>query len=127
MADAARTIEVLDQVLIKSTIKTRMGASLSYNAIWTTARLRGRENDPEYTVNVSVSKEPTHIYPGASVADDLGSIATDMAPLDTILALQPTMEQVFPWRIWDDAVYDQLGFVVDEQSFSGFSGALDIF
>lgn len=46
---AARTLEVLSRAMvlggrrIKSTVKSGMGASLNYNAIWTAASLRGSE------------------------------------------------------------------------------------
>jgi len=109
---AARKLEVLGRSVvsgqrrIQTMVKTRMGASLNYNIIWTVSKLRGREFDPEFDVSASVTVEPA-------------ALATEM---DTNLDLQsadsritPAYDTLFPWGVWDDATYDQLGFGVNER------------
>jgi hypothetical protein len=109
---AARTIEVLARSVvpgerrIKTMVKTRMGASLNYNAIWTAAKLRGREHDPEFTVAASTSGESVEVYPLMNSMDS---------------------ESVFPWGIWDDAVYDELMLGLDDQSLPGFPAPMNLF
>ena len=106
---AARRLEVLGRSVvpgqrrIQTIIKTRMGASLNYNAIWTIAKIRGREFDsefdPEPGVSASFAVEPTALHPPDS-------------------RLPPPYDTNFPWGVWDDATYDQLGFAFNEQSLS---------
>lgn len=130
---ATRTIEVLGRSIVpgerrvKTMIKTRMGASLSYNAIWTAAKLRGREQDPEYTVTPSTSGAQVDAGPGTDTLEDLGSMAMEQVPTTSSIPLVPAFEQAFPWGIWDDAAFDELGFQLDEHTFPGLTGSMNNF
>ncbi|KAF2662881.1 hypothetical protein K491DRAFT_672723 [Lophiostoma macrostomum CBS 122681] len=109
---AARTLEVLARAVvpggrrIKTIVRTRMGASLNYNAVWTAAELRGRQHDPGFTVAASAALEPIERYPLVSAS----------AP-----------ENVFPWGAWDDAAYDENAFGLEPQLFSGFPTHMELF
>ncbi|KAF1998843.1 hypothetical protein P154DRAFT_621331 [Amniculicola lignicola CBS 123094] len=109
---AARTIEVLARSIvpgdrrIETIVKTRMGASLHYNAIWTAAKLRGRLHVPELVGAIAASEDPIG-----------SSIGVDTLQLDPI----------FPWGIWDDTAYDELGLGLDDQSFAAFPGPMGPF
>lgn len=109
---AARTLEVLARSVvpgerrIKTMVKTRMGASLHYNAVWAAAQLRGRQHDPEFVVIVPP--------PQAQIeADSLANVSE--------------LEPLLPWGIWDDAAYDDNMFTLEPQLFSGFSAPMDLF
>jgi hypothetical protein len=120
---AARTLEVFGRSVvpgqrrIRTMVKTRMGASLNYNAIWTVAKLRGREFDPESEVSASVTVEPAAV--AAESANNLDLLSTNSR-------INPAYDTLFPWGVWDDATYDQLGFAFNEQyltpNFLGFMG-----
>lgn len=130
---AVRTLEVLGRSVVpgqqrmKTIVKTRMGASLCYNAIWTASTLRGREHDPEYTVTSSGPGEESHVHSSSNLSGFLDSATTGSEHSNASRAIPPALEPFFPWGIWDNAAYDQLGFGLDYQSLSGFSGAMDIF
>lgn len=117
---AADTIEVLGRSVvpgerrIKTIVKTRMGGSLNYNAVWTAAKLRGRQHDPEFTVAASAPEEPIESNPLVSALEVMGS-----TPL--------LSDFVFPWGIWDDAAYDGLYLGRDDQLFSASSAPMDLF
>lgn len=109
---AAYTIEVLARSVvpgerrIKTIVKTRMGASLNYNAVWTASKLRGHQDNPEFTVAASASGGPIESLPLVNALDS---------------------EPVFPWGIWDDAAYDELMLELNDQSFSEFPAPMDLF
>ena len=130
---AAHTIEVLGrsvvpgQKRIKTMVRTRMGASLNFDVIWLAAKLRGREHDPEFTLNASTSKEPGDSYPGVSVSKNLGNTTVENGPPITSAPFSSEFSECFPWGIWDDAVYDELRLGLDHQPFSDFPNLLDNF
>ena len=114
---AARRLEVLGRSIvpgqrrIQTMIKTRMGASLNYNAIWTVAKLRGREFDAEFDAEFEPKVDPKY-----DVSASIIGGPTDLQFADS--RLPPAYDTNFPWGVWDDATYDQLGFNVNEQSIS---------
>jgi hypothetical protein len=128
---AAHTIEVLGRAVvpgqkrIKTVVKMRMGASLSYNAIWAAATLRGREFDPEYTTTMSAAASSMNRHIGEH-APNISSTATAGNELPcTGTPFGTAVEPPFPWGLWNDAIYDELGW--DAQLFPGLSSGMNPF
>jgi hypothetical protein len=88
---AACTLEVLARYVvpgerrIKTIVKSRMGASLNYNAIWTAASLRGGEVEQESVVTGAAAQEGIETY-----------FASDTFDLNA----------GFPWGFWDGTGLD---------------------
>ena len=114
---AARRLEVLGRSIvpgqrrIQTMIKTRMGASLNYNAIWTVAKLRSREFDAQFDPEFEPESDPKY--------DVSASVMVEPTALQSVDLRVPAAYDInFPWGVWDDATYDQLGFNFNEQSLS---------
>ncbi|KAJ4364955.1 hypothetical protein N0V83_008571 [Neocucurbitaria cava] len=130
---AADTIEVLGRSVvpgerrIKTIVKTRMGGSLNYNAVWTASKLRGRQHDPEFTVAASAPEERIESNPLVDVLGVMDNTGATSSSLDagTPLVLGPDF--VFPWGIWDDAAYDGLELGLGDHLFSDLPAPMDLF
>jgi hypothetical protein len=108
---AARTLEVLARFVvpgerrIKTIVKSRMGASLNYNAIWTVASLRGGEADDAFT-NIATAPQTGTIEP---------CVNTDTFDVNS----------AFPWGLWDDVTFEESVLGATYQLFSDFSMSMD--
>lgn len=120
---AGRTIEVIARSIIpgqrrlKPIVKSRMGGSLIFNAIWLASQLRRREDPDDLTVS------PAHSVLVSGGPND-GSAAEN----NTLEAIAPLPEpDIFPWGVWNDQLYDDLGINWEGQGFQPFSGTIDPF
>lgn len=122
LARAGRTIEAIARSIVPSQrrlraiVKSRMGGSLIFNAIWLASQLRRREDPDDLTVSPAQS---------ASIASGQDNSDAENYTLETVVSLTP--EEFFPWGIWDDQLYDDLGISWDGQVFQTFSGTTDPF
>jgi hypothetical protein len=109
LVSTAKIIEVLGRTIIPgqgrivNKVKTRMGASLTYNAIWTAAKLRGKEQDPDFSVTALRLNAGNE---SPSVADRTINKDHDFVePSDDTFI---TSEQHFPWGVWDNDAFDAI-------------------
>jgi hypothetical protein len=113
---AAKNLEVLGRTIIPdqgrmvTIVKTRLGASLLYNAIWTAGYLRGRHNDPEFSTTVSTPSQPTDSLASTNELHSMTNSSTVAANLDVDSLLSEDLAPDFPWGVWDDALFDALGY-----------------
>ena len=123
---AAKTMEVLartivpDQGRMVTHVKTRLGASLLYNAIWTAAKIRGRLNDPEF----SITATPSNSTPSATdgMDQDMRTVAGFSQSADMMSQQATAFSHSFPWGLWDDELFDTLGFGWNDQPYPDMSG-----
>ncbi|QDS69673.1 hypothetical protein FKW77_009584 [Venturia effusa] len=118
---AAAIIEVLGRAIVPDRgrlvahVRSRLGASLMYNATWTAAELRGRRNDHKPTPTPSQPPLPQIEFTPISTANmgvsyinpenHNGTILTD---LDLQMSQNSSFEYQFPWGVWNDALFDAL-------------------
>jgi len=130
----AKTIEVLGRMIVPgkgemlNKVKTRMGASLTYNAIWTAATLRGRQHDPDFSVAASNTPQSGIHY----IAPDATNMSIGTSTVITQTATQPAvdipeLEQYFPWGVWDNDAYDALGYGQGDEELLGLSDSMATF
>lgn len=120
---AGRTIEVIARSIVpgqrrlEPIVKSRMGGSLVFNALWLASQLRER-GDPD---DLSVAHvQGVH---GIAGRQDNGDSAAEREILETAVAHGPQYE-VFPWGVWNDQVYDELEMSWDGQVLQTSSGAM---
>lgn len=129
---AAKTIEVLGRTIVPghgkiiTQVKTRLGASLFYNAMWTAAKLRGRHNDPEYSTTAAPSMQSNGAPCATGSASPLMSVAVPQSS-DMISQHPSAFDHSFPWGLWDDNLFDALGFEWDKSPCPDMLGAMDTF
>jgi hypothetical protein len=104
-------------------VKTRLGASLLYNAIWTAAKIRGRLNDPEF----SITAIPSNSTPSATdgMDQDMRTVADFSQGADMMPQQATAFGHSFPWGLWDDELFDTLGFGWNDQPYPDMSGNID--
>ncbi|KAE9965821.1 hypothetical protein EG328_009377 [Venturia inaequalis] len=119
LARAASIIEVLGRAIVPDRgrlvthVRSRLGASLMYNATWTAAELRGRRNDHKPLSKAPLPPPPQILFTPASTAtmnvsygemnSQVGSIPLDM---DMQMTHNASFEYQFPWGVWNDALFD---------------------
>jgi hypothetical protein len=119
---AGRTIEVIARSIVpgqrrlRAIVKSRMGGSLIFNAIWLASQLRRREDPDDLTVSPVQS---------TSMVGGQNNSAAENNTLETMVTLP--QQEFFPWGIWNDQLYDDLGITWDGQGFQTFSSATDPF
>ncbi|OAL47241.1 hypothetical protein IQ07DRAFT_134475 [Pyrenochaeta sp. DS3sAY3a] len=119
---AGRTIEVIARSIVpgqrrlEPIVKSRMGGSLVCNALWLASRLRGR-GDPD-DLSVALGQE---VY-GVGGRQDDGGGAAEREGLEAVGF--GSQVEVFPWGVWDDGVYDELGMSWDGQVLQTSSGTM---
>ncbi|KAI9666510.1 MAG: hypothetical protein M1821_004446 [Bathelium mastoideum] len=119
---AGRTIEVIARSIfpgqrrLRAIVKSRMGGSLIFNAIWLASQLRRREDPDDLTVSPAQS---------VSIADGQDNSTAENNTLETVVSLP--QQELFPWGVWDDQLYDDLGISWDGQVFQPFSDTTDLF
>ncbi|PVI01779.1 hypothetical protein DM02DRAFT_704147 [Periconia macrospinosa] len=120
---AGRTIEVIARSIVpgrrrlKPIVKSRMGGSLIFNSIWLVSQLRRREDPDDLTVS------PAQTVSEAGGQND--NAAVESSTLEAMVSLPEP--EFFPWGIWNDQLYDDLGINWEGQGFQGFSGTIDPF
>jgi hypothetical protein len=136
---AAASLEVLARALspdkerMVTTVKTRMGASLRFNAIWTAAMLRGFYSDPKYSVDacpaaIQSSHAPTFTPNAPAMTLPMLAEHTPTAPPMQQPMLPATVDnESLPWGIWDDSVFDAWGIPWDDQAYADMAGTMDFF
>jgi len=126
---AARTIELLGRTIVPDRgrmvthVKSRMGASLVYNAIWTASELRGRMNDPEWSTSAATTPQviqdspisTSTALPAPTIHESYSVAGLDASSSSFDISSQPLpqnfpFEQQFPWGIWSDSLFDALYF-----------------
>ena len=126
---AAKMMEVLARTIVPdhgrmvTHVKTRLGASLLYNAIWTAAKIRGRLNDPEF----SITATPSNSTPSATdgMDQDMRTVAEFSQSTDMMSQQTTAFNHSFPWGLWDDELFDALGFGWSDQPCPDMSGIMD--
>ena len=119
---AGRTIEVIARSIIpgqrrlRAIVKSRMGGSLVFNAIWLASQLRRREDPDDLTMSPEQS---------ASITGEQDNSAAENSILETVVSLP--QQDILTWGVWNDQLYDELGMSWDRQDFQIFSGTTDPF
>ncbi|KAF2492110.1 hypothetical protein BU16DRAFT_564574 [Lophium mytilinum] len=134
---AAASLEVLARTIVPNkermatNVKSRMGASLMYNAIWTAANIRGFHLDPKYSVDASPVAQHNSLTPISStnVADLSRTASSDARPSGPSVPepMLPAMNDTFPWGVWDNGLFDALGFSWEDQPYAEIAGNMDFF
>ena len=129
---AAKMIEVLARTIVPGRgrmvthVKTRLGASLLYNAIWTAAKIRGRLNDPEFSVTETPTTQPNSTPSTTDGTDqDMRTIADFSQSADIMSQQAMAFDHSSPWGLWDDELFDALGFGWNDQPYPDMSGIMD--
>lgn len=129
---ASNTMEVLARMIVPdhgrmvTYVKSRLGASIIYNAVWTAATIRGRHNDPEFSTTASPSTQPNST-PSATDGTDqnMGTVADFSQGADFMPQQATTFNHSFPWGLWDDELFDALGYGWSDQPYPDMSGNMD--
>ena len=119
---AGKTLEVAGRAIVqgeahlKHNVTTRMAASLMYDVVWLGGVLRGKSNDPEYSVEAAallqISTQSQTPAPG-DVIQHLDNAESNTKCLtgtpgqaDNLAADHEWFDLDFPFGLWNDDIYD---------------------